>query len=69
MILRKENNMKTEQILEDFRRLKTKEERDKFLSTLSQKEISDLRSLPIGLGSKMYISNFINKRNMSSKQK
>ncbi len=61
--------MKTEQILEDFRRLKTKEERDKFLSTLSQKEISDLRSLPIGLGSKMYISNFINKRNMSSKQK
>ena len=61
--------MKTEQIWEELRKIRTKEERDKFLSTLSEKEINDLRSLPIGLGLKMYISNFINKRNMSSKQK
>ena len=61
--------MKKEQLWEDLRRLKTKEERDEYLSTLSEKDINDLRSLPIGLGLKMYISNFINKRNMSSKKK
>ena len=54
--------MKAEKRWEEFRKKKTKEERDKFLSTLSEKEINELRSLPIGLGSKMYISNYLKKR-------
>ena len=54
--------MKEEKLLCEYCSNKTKDEREKFIASLTDDEITVLLSLPIGVTAKMYISNFRKKR-------